>query len=544
MRCLRSAAPWLGDAEHVSPQLHIYDFVLIFSRSGLFDCMNNSQPTPVPIGDLTVGEIEHQLQSQPDNLDLKEDLAYALMNRYLYGTESESSNNESDLELIRSLLKELPATMALWHRAYIAHVDGKPVEAAEWFSQHAAYLVEEGEPISCDELYVDLLGPFDNSSQEFWTTLADTMQQICPDSGAAYTVQAESIFGEDVDAAMSSYGKALEQDSSYWWAAWSIASQYAHEKNWKSAENYYAKAFGTETGALFPELCFDYAWCMGKLKRFEEEEKLLRKCLSIDPDFRYALNNLGWSLYKRSKYGEALKIFDDAIKKGNDGKYPLRNRARTLEKLGRISEAVESWRRTGSKDQPSVSIQREVERLESLLQNAAMGIDFGTPHLDANEEEDDLSSLGGEAKVESPDIDKPTPAKRNAAQSEQLLEDMIEHLIESGAEVFGRSLRLYESADGLRGRQYIIPGCGRIDLFAEDGNSGDLVVIELKKAQSDDVVVGQIARYMTWVRENLAGDRKVVGIICVFGASPNLALAARAVPELEVLEYDLSFRRV
>jgi RecB family endonuclease NucS len=86
---------------------------------------------------------------------------------------------------------------------------------------------------------------------------------------------------------------------------------------------------------------------------------------------------------------------------------------------------------------------------------------------------------------------------------------------------------------------------GRIDLLAQDEETGDLVVIELKRDESHEIVVGQISMYMAWVRENLARqDQAVKGIICVFSSSHKLALAARNVSGLEVYEYSLSFRKV
>ena len=94
-------------------------------------------------------------------------------------------------------------------------------------------------------------------------------------------------------------------------------------------------------------------------------------------------------------------------------------------------------------------------------------------------------------------------------------------------------------------RQYPIPGLGRIDLLAEDVKTGELVVIELKRDESHEQVVGQISLYMSWVRESLAEKtKKVLGIICVRAASQKLLLAARNVKGVEVFEYDLSFRKV
>jgi len=48
-------------------------------------------------------------------------------------------------------------------------------------------------------------------------------------------------------------------------------------------------------------------------------------------------------------------------------------------------------------------------------------------------------------------------------------------------------------------RQLSTPA-GRLDLFCRDVH-GNYVVVELKKTQGTDQVVGQILRYMGWVRE-------------------------------------------
>ncbi len=122
---------------------------------------------------------------------------------------------------------------------------------------------------------------------------------------------------------------------------------------------------------------------------------------------------------------------------------------------------------------------------------------------------------------------------------------MVEHVIASGKEVFGKTMRVFNASDGLYGRQYPIPGVGRIDLLAEDVSTGDLVVIELKRDETDDQVIGQISRYVSWVREHLAPKGKNVnGVICVKQATRKLMLAVRNIAGVEVYEYDLSFRSV
>jgi RecB family endonuclease NucS len=104
---------------------------------------------------------------------------------------------------------------------------------------------------------------------------------------------------------------------------------------------------------------------------------------------------------------------------------------------------------------------------------------------------------------------------------------------------------MYDHPEKGYGRQLAIPGIGRIDLLTEDIETNDLIVIELKRDQSDDEVIGQTSRYMTWVRENLAqGDQKVRGIVCAYHTSRGLQLSARNISGLEVFEYGLTFQKV
>lgn len=80
-------------------------------------------------------------------------------------------------------------------------------------------------------------------------------------------------------------------------------------------------------------------------------------------------------------------------------------------------------------------------------------------------------------------------------------------------------------------------------MLAVEKGSKDLVVIELKRNESDDEVVGQISRYMAWVKRNLAKEGQVVkGIICVHKALKKLVLSASNIPGLMVYEYDFNFR--
>ena len=122
------------------------------------------------------------------------------------------------------------------------------------------------------------------------------------------------------------------------------------------------------------------------------------------------------------------------------------------------------------------------------------------------------------------------------------LEAHLEEFIEGNfARVnFGRGLELYQDEENT-GRQFPTT-IGSIDLLAKDVESGELVVIELKKNRTDDAVVGQILRYMGWVREHMPeGGGTVSGIIIAPEVSDRLKYALKMVPNVRVFTYSVSF---
>ena len=61
------------------------------------------------------------------------------------------------------------------------------------------------------------------------------------------------------------------------------------------------------------------------------------------------------------------------------------------------------------------------------------------------------------------------------------------------------------------------------------------MVIETKVSRAYDRVVGQILRYMGWVKENLAG------VIVASEISNDLILATSSVEDIRLVEYEISF---
>jgi hypothetical protein len=82
---------------------------------------------------------------------------------------------------------------------------------------------------------------------------------------------------------------------------------------------------------------------------------------------------------------------------------------------------------------------------------------------------------------------------------------------------------------------------GPIDILVRDKLTGSHVVIELKKGQTSDDTVGQVARYMGWVQDRL-NDPEVKGIIIAHGYDRKLEYALKLINRVEVYVYELDFR--
>lgn len=82
---------------------------------------------------------------------------------------------------------------------------------------------------------------------------------------------------------------------------------------------------------------------------------------------------------------------------------------------------------------------------------------------------------------------------------------------------------------------------GLIDILVKDKESKSYVVIELKKNQTSDDTIGQLARYMGWIQENKK-DENVKGIIIASSYDKKLAYALKIMKNIEVFLYEVNFK--
>ena len=135
--------------------------------------------------------------------------------------------------------------------------------------------------------------------------------------------------------------------------------------------------------------------------------------------------------------------------------------------------------------------------------------------------------------------DAPSDADLVAFAMEAQLRDFIVENI-SQIPIGGRRVRLYVDASGRNGKEYPT-GVGPIDILAVD-DSGSFLVFELKLERGPDRALGQLARYMGWVKINLAAQHEVRGVVVARSIDEKLRYAACIIPNIALLEYEVQFR--
>lgn len=106
----------------------------------------------------------------------------------------------------------------------------------------------------------------------------------------------------------------------------------------------------------------------------------------------------------------------------------------------------------------------------------------------------------------------------------------------------GKQYDIYEDEGEIVGQQYPCD-TGQIDILASSKNKKTITVIELKKGRASDVVVGQVLRYMGFIKEELAeANQSVRGIIIAFKDDIKIRRALAVTPNIEFYTYKVYFK--
>jgi len=109
---------------------------------------------------------------------------------------------------------------------------------------------------------------------------------------------------------------------------------------------------------------------------------------------------------------------------------------------------------------------------------------------------------------------------------------------------FSKKYDILEEDGELVGQQYP-SDTGPIDILAVSKNKKELLVVELKKGRVSDVVIGQIQRYMGYVKEELAEKNQTVrGVIIALEDDVRLHRALSVTQNIDFYTYKVSFKLI
>ncbi len=103
----------------------------------------------------------------------------------------------------------------------------------------------------------------------------------------------------------------------------------------------------------------------------------------------------------------------------------------------------------------------------------------------------------------------------------------------------GKALSIYIDQTGRDGVEYPC-AVGFMDILAVD-DEGAFYVFELKRGRSPDYVLGQVARYMGWLKTTIGKNAPVYGVIVSKEISSNLKFARLVAENIYLYEYEVSF---
>ncbi|MBS1941388.1 endonuclease NucS domain-containing protein [Acidovorax sp.] len=123
---------------------------------------------------------------------------------------------------------------------------------------------------------------------------------------------------------------------------------------------------------------------------------------------------------------------------------------------------------------------------------------------------------------------------------EKHLEDF---LVKNWAQTeLGKDYDIYAEDGEPVGQQYPTD-TGPMDLLAVKKDKSELLVVELKRGKASDVVVGQVLRYMGFVKEDLAESHQVVrGAIIALEDDLRIRRALAVTPSIQFFRYQISFK--
>jgi restriction system protein len=197
---------------------------------------------------------------------------------------------------------------------------------------------------------------------------------------------------------------------------------------------------------------------------------------------------------------------------------------------------------------PSTNLphRRPVHWLSQKIDRADMGLEL----------RNSTGSIGTVSNIDkyADEIEKLIGGARPAAiiAADATIEDPSVFVLEKHLEDFlvanwsqtelGRDYEIFQEDGEIKGQQYPTD-TGNMDILAISKDKSKLLVVELKKGRASDAVVGQIQRYMGFVKDELAEKNQTVeGIIIALEDDVRIRRALSVASGISFYKYQVSFK--
>lgn len=506
----------------------------------------------------SINDLRALIAKKPINAtEEKVELAYALLDRYLHGWDGSiraSYGDENDYIEMLSLLEEVSKDQAFLPRFIKCLRESSIEQAYLYLDKYYASAMEAGDKgLPGVDLFNEVVclnaSAYSFIPKDHLSRCKNIINKYWPNGKEYYSlVGLECIIQKDFDSALNFLSIAYQTDTTYSFTNHYLGVTYYSIRNWNSAIIYLKQAIIDPYFATILDSKYYLAQCYHKKKDHSLAIKYYEEILRDDKLYPDANNNIGWELYLIGKYSEAIDYFNFAIENKLDGTRPYHNKVRILKEKKEYKKAINVYIEMKKRfEAQKKSIDHQIEIIKNSIKEKPKSSDV----IDTGTADEEVGHTSSESPAIHSNLRTVTDERKlrpsNGAfeiPAEKYLENFIEEKINREMKVFGKSLSIYNESN-YYGRQLIIPeaGYGRIDILAKDNETNDFIVIELKKGSSGAAVVQQVARYMSWVRSNLAKDNEnVYGFICVYSANETLINKVKSNPNLRLYEYALHER--
>ncbi len=370
------------------------------------------------------------------------------------------------------------------------------------------------------EWFAGNIVPFRGAFPEFWIALKEFLKSINAEKKYLKLVDAiELVYnGDNLDAMINELAECLMLDMDNLLVQELLGMAYYYNGDWRNAISYLENLENGLYVLMLDDFYFMLAWSYGKIKDHKNEVFWYEKCIKLNAEKPYVLNNLGYAYYKNKEFEKSEKILKKCVTKKIDLKYTAPNYVNTLLALGKIDEAKTFV------SNPPVKLPKFITDKVSNYK----------PKKEADTASEAHSEHQTEIKIQK------NTFKPFQFSNEKILEDELTSRLEKGENVFGIPLHIYDHKGDRYGRQYIIP-VGRLDLLAED-DDGNLYIIELKKDSGYGDVYTQIRSYIDWFEKNKKKKScKINGIICLNSPDEKLIEKVKQDNQVRLFEYSITY---